>query len=253
MRSPINPQARTPERRAAQRSAANAEQIVDRVLAAVMEHRLPAGTKLAEGALCDALGTSRSVVRRALLVLAERGIVDLRSNRGAFIASPSPEMARNVFEARRTIEVAVVGNAVDRLKPAQLAALRSLTEREAAMRRAENRHEAIRLSGEFHVRLAEFAGNPVLLRFVEELVAQTSLIIGLFGSLRLPSCSDEEHRGVIDAIEARKEAAAATLMVQHLDHIESELDLAASADPAVDLGAILGSALASRRGQRQRA
>ncbi len=152
--------------------------------------------------------TSRSVVRRALLVLAQRGIVDLRSNRGAFIASPSPEMARNVFEARRTIEVAVVSNAIDRLKAAHLAALRSLTQRAAVMRRTENRHEAIRLSGELHIRLAEFAGNPVLLRFVEELVAQTSLIIGLFGSLRLPSCSEEEHEAVIDAIEARDEAAA---------------------------------------------
>ncbi len=180
-------------------------------------------------------------MRRGLLVLAQRGIVDLHSNRGAFIASPSPEMARNVFEARRTIEVAVVANAIDRLNPAHVAALRALTLRAAAMRRSENRHEAIRLSGELHVRLAEFAGNPVLLRFVEELVAQTSLIIGLFGSQRGPSCADEEHEAIIGAIEARDERTAADLMVRHLDHIEDELDLREAAAGAINFATIFGA------------
>jgi DNA-binding GntR family transcriptional regulator len=159
------------------------------------------------------------------------------------VASPPPEAARDVFEARRTIEIAVVRNAVERLDATQLATLRALTDREAATRRSGKRHEAIRLSGEFHVRLAEFAGNPILLKFVEELVARSSLIIGLFGSLRLSSCSEDEHRALIDAIGARQAAAAVRLMVQHLDHIEGELDLAGTSDQPVDLGSILGARL----------
>ena len=65
------------------------KEIVDRISSAVMDHRLPAGTKLAENVLCETFDTSRARIRRVFLVLAERGIVELQSNRGAFVARGS--------------------------------------------------------------------------------------------------------------------------------------------------------------------
>ena len=50
------------------------EIIVDRIFEAVVEQRLPAGTKLSESALCDAFGVGRMRIRRALLHLASREI-----------------------------------------------------------------------------------------------------------------------------------------------------------------------------------
>jgi DNA-binding GntR family transcriptional regulator len=215
------------------------QQIVDRVFLAVMERRLPPGTKLSENTLCETFGTSRARVRRALLMLAEREIVELHSNRGAFIASPSPDEARNVFQARRAIEPTVVRNAIERIKDSEVAALRAHMDSELAAGRAGNRHEAIRLSGGFHIRLAEFSGNPVLTRFVEELVARTSLIIGLFGVSGISSCSEEDHSALIEAIAARDADRATSLMVHHLNHIESELELRDHAESAIDVRKIL--------------
>lgn len=167
------------------RQPGSEDKIVAGIFAAVMERRLPPGTKLPERAVCEAFGVSRARIRRTLLMLAEREIVELRSNRGAFIACPSPNEARDVFEARRTIEATVVRNAVQRITHVKVSALRDHVEMEIAAGTAGNRHEAIRLSGQFHVKLAQFANNPVFVRFVEELVARTSLIIGLFGSPRI--------------------------------------------------------------------
>ena len=71
------------------------------ILAAVAAQRLPAGTKLGEQALSDLFQCHRANVRRALTSLAAQHVVELRPNRGAFVATPSPEEAREVFEARR--------------------------------------------------------------------------------------------------------------------------------------------------------
>lgn len=209
--------------------------IAERITSAVMEHRLLAGTKLVETNLCEIFGTSRARIRRVLLVLAEREIVELQSNRGAFVASPTRADARNVFAARCTIEPTVIRNAIQRISDAQIGVLRSHVDEEVAAARAHNRRDVIRLSGLFHVTLAGFAGNPVLGRFVEDLVTRSSLIIGLFGSPHLSSCSEDEHRQLIDAIERRQEERAPGLMLDHLNRIERELDLSGSADGAIDL------------------
>lgn len=221
------------------RLPASEDQIVERIFAAVMERRLQPGAKLPENALCDAFGVPRARIRRVLIKLAERGIVTLHTNRGAFVASPSPEEARDVFQARRTIEQSVIGNAALRINKDQVDALRAHVAREAAAGARVDRREAIRLSGQFHIRLAEVAGNPVITRFVEELVARSSLIIALFGSRQLFSCSEDEHRELLDAVGANDGARAAQLMDHHLGHLERELDIHDMTDEPADIRRIL--------------
>ncbi len=65
------------------------EDIVERIFEAVVEQRLPPGTKLSESALCDAFGVGRMRIRRSLLLLSSREVVELHANRGAFVASPT--------------------------------------------------------------------------------------------------------------------------------------------------------------------
>jgi DNA-binding GntR family transcriptional regulator len=209
--------------------------IAERIISAVMEHRLPAGTKLAENVLCETFGVSRARIRRVLLILAEREIVELQANRGAFIASPTREDARNVFAARCTIEPTVIRTAIQRIGKRQVRALRDHVEQEGAAAEARHRRDMIRLSGLFHVMLADFAGNPVLRRFVEDLVTRSSLIIGLFGTPHLSTCSQEEHHGLIEAIESRDADRAPGLMLEHLNRIERELELTGSAEDVVEL------------------
>ena len=219
-------------------SGASEQEITDRIFAAVIEQRLPPGTKLSENVLCDAFGTSRARIRRALLMLAQREVVELQSNRGAFVARPSAENARHVFAARRAIEPTVIRDAAERITKAQLTALRGHVRAETTAQAAGQRHEAIRLSGVFHVRLAEIGGNPVITRIVAELVARTSLIIGLFGAAST-SCSEGDHRLLLAAIAARDPDGAAQLMTRHLSHIEKDLELADAAAAPIDVRAVL--------------
>ena len=211
------------------------ESIVERIFAAVVEQRLPPGTKLSESALCEAFGVGRMHIRRSLLLLSSRGIVDLQPNRGAYVASPTAHQAREVFEARLTLEPSITRLAVERATDRDIAELSAHLQMEHDANHIENRNEAIRLSGQFHIKLAQIAQNMVMLRMMKELVTRTSLIIGIFGKPTLASCRDDDHERILSAFKARDGQAARDLMAEHLKEIESSLDLAIKKNGAVDL------------------
>ena len=222
------------------RAPASEDQIVEQIVAAIMDRRLHPNAKLAENVLCEAFGVSRARIRSVFIKLAERGIVTLHPNRGAFVASPSAAEARDVYQARRAIERSIAVRAAQSITDEQIETLRAHIAAEAAAGAAGDRREAIRLSGLFHMKLAEVAGNPVLTRFLEELVARTSLIIALFGAPRLSSCSRDEHGALLAALKAHDGALAAELMEQHLGHIEHELDIHEAIGEPADVREIFG-------------
>lgn len=199
------------------------EAIVRGVLEAIAEHRLKAGTKLGEQALSDIYKCNRANVRRALFTLSAQKVVDLRPNRGAFVATPTPAEARNVFQARRAIERTTVRNAVRQAGKHCMARLRDHAQREGKARRGGNRPEAIRLSGEFHLVLGEVGGNDVLAGFLRELVLRSSLIIGLYAPHSAPLCEDHDHLDIVEAIEARDEALAVERIDHHLRDLEGSI------------------------------
>jgi len=209
--------------------------IVDRIVAAVMEQKLPPGAKLPEAALCEAFACSRTQIRRILVVLAERGVVALHSHRGAFVASPDGGAAREVFEARRAIERPIALAAAAKIGKTALAELRANAKASAAAEAEGRRGESILLSGQFHLLIAEAAGNSIMAKFLEDLVARTSLIIGLYGSRRHRDCPEGEHEALIEALAASDGPRAADLMERHLKHIEGSLDMHDAGEAPVDI------------------
>lgn len=218
------------------------EDIVERIFDAVIEQRLPPGTKLSESALCEAFGVGRMRIRRCLLLLSSRDVVELHANRGAFVATPTAEQAREVFEARKALEPTIARLAVGRATEADIEMLERHLEAEHRAHDAGNRHEAIRLSGQFHLMLAQIAGNSVMQRMMKELVTRTSLIIGIFSEPGLHNCRDDEHEKIAAAFRHRSADSAARLMSAHLRHIETHLRLDQQVDTGVDLVRLFGRA-----------
>lgn len=208
------------------------------VVNAVMSHRLPPGTRLGEADFCELYQVSRTTVRKALQRLAHDHIIELRPNRGAVVASPSPGEARDVFAARRALEREIVPLVVKNATPASLRAIRAAMEAEEQARSKGDRASWIRLGGEFHLLLAELSGNAVLHRFMSELVSRCSLIIALYETPGAPMCGNDEHGDLIALIEAGQVARAVDLIEHHLLEIEARLDLGES-DRKVNLAQAL--------------
>ncbi|GAB2181713.1 GntR family transcriptional regulator [Denitratisoma sp. agr-D3] len=195
------------------------------VFNAVMSHRLPPGTRLGEAEFCELYQVSRTTVRKALQRLAHDHIIELRPNRGAVVASPSPEEAQEIFTARCAIEREIVPMVIRNATPASMARLREAIDAEHQALHDGDRTNWIRLGGEFHILLAELAGNRVLLRVMTELVSRCSLIIALYESPGTPMCEDDEHKRLMTLIEKGKSAEAVELMEQHLREIQDRLRL----------------------------
>jgi len=195
------------------------------VVNAVMSHRLPPGTRLGEADFCELYQVSRTTVRKALQRLAHDHIIELRPNRGAVVASPSPREARDIFAARRALEREVVPLVIRNATPASLRAIREALDAEEAARKKGDRAAWIRLGGEFHLLLAELAGNAVLQRFLTELVLRCSLIIALYETPGAPMCGNHEHSDLLALIEQGKTEQACALIDHHLVEIESRLYL----------------------------
>lgn len=198
------------------------DRVFNAILDAVLDHRLAPGTQLKERELCEIFGVSRAAVRAALTRLGHSLLVELRPNRGAVIANPSAAETRDMFEARRVIEAAIVQRLARSLTAKQIAELRGFVAEESKAYRKGDHKAGQRFSIRFHKLLAEFAGNSTLDRFMEHLICRTPLL-ALARTGRIAYCGAEEHREIVEALARRDAAAAARCMSAHLTHVESEL------------------------------
>jgi DNA-binding GntR family transcriptional regulator len=213
------------------------DEIYERIYVAILEHRLQPGTKLGEEKMAEIFGVSRARIREVLAKLAHEQIVELYPQRGAYVAKPTIEQARDIFEARRLIEPAIMQRLVATITPDKISRLRQHAELEAEARRRHDKRAVIRLSGEFHTLAAELAGNSAFARTMRELSMLTCLTIFLYDAPTAQSCRHDEHAMIIDAVARRDAARAQSLMLAHLDHIEGSLKLDDNAGEA-DLAAI---------------
>jgi DNA-binding GntR family transcriptional regulator len=195
---------------------------------AIIDRRLAPGTKLSENEVGSLFDVSRTVARAALQMLTFEGLVKTERNRGAFVSNPTPDEARQIFASRRLIEPGIVVGAVDRITASDIASFRQQLEEEERYMNARGpsaRRAEIKASGDFHLMLASVAGNAILQRFMDELIARSSLVIALYGRTGVSSCGHSEHFAILDLIERGDAKRAADLMLHHIDHIEADLDL----------------------------
>jgi DNA-binding GntR family transcriptional regulator len=213
------------------------------IYVAINERRLPPGTKLAEDTLAEIFNTGRMQVRRVLNRLADRKLVSIRPNRGAFVATPSVEEAREVFAARRLIEPLLASRLASEETRGKLDVLCNHITEEQRARLSGDRTLCLKLSGEFHVKLAGLLENSVMEAFIEELVSRSSLIIAVFERPDSESCATDSHIKLVDMVRSGDASGAAAEMTHHLQEIESRLRLERPSETQVDLRTVFSRAV----------
>jgi len=245
MNLPLPRRAKPAAARAAARVApvTRPSDIYERIYEAVVEHRLMPGTKLTEERVAELFSVSRTQVRGVLQRLAVEQLVTLIPNRGAFVTTPSVEEARDVLDARLTLEPAILVRLIDRIAagkaPGAVKQLRAHVKREHQAHAQDDRRSSVRLSGEFHVQLAQLSGSNTMTRMLRQLTPLTCLAILTFEAPIAAACPEDEHARLVDAIEAGQKKAAMALMVEHLHHIERSLNLGRRRDADSDLASAL--------------
>ncbi|MBU0644534.1 MAG: GntR family transcriptional regulator [Alphaproteobacteria bacterium] len=199
--------------------------VADSLATAIHEHRLSPGMKLNEDEVGEIYGVSRTVVRAALQQLAHERLVELKRNRGAFVAQPSVREAREVFEARALLEPRTARSAAERAKATDVKVLQKHIDAEHAALRAGDTGRALHLSGMFHIEIARIADQTTIADFIAQLVARSSLIIALYWQRRTALCESHAHDALIKAFGRNDPDAAEELMKHHLVDLLTSLDL----------------------------
>ena len=191
-----------------------------RVFDAILDQRINAGSRFTEDSLAQMFSARRSDIRGVLSGLSHQQIIILRPNHRPRVALLDREQIRQTLHARRLTENTLVQLACRNSGRQDFKRLHALLEQEHS---CTEQAPAIRLSGEFHLLLAEMAGNAPLAHFLGSLVPLTSLAIAQADAHPANCCDWQAHQGILDAVECGNETMATTLLNRHLDQLEELL------------------------------
>jgi phosphonate utilization transcriptional regulator len=178
---------------------------------------LASGQRINEIALAERLGISRGPIREACRALVQAGLLVAVRNRGVFVRQVGPAEMAEVYDVRAALDHMAGFTLAARITPPQLAALKQLVRRMDQMAKRARIAEYYPLNLQFHRLIIEYAGNKRLAGIYQDLVKELHLCrrAGLVqgGGLHI---SNEEHKGIVAALEARDSARAAALMQDHV-------------------------------------
>lgn len=195
-----------------------------RIVLAIFEQKLRPNVQITEDQLASAFDVSRTVVRGAIARLSQDGILVKRPNVGTTVASPSRKETRDIMAVRMMVEPDMARLCACEVDEAGFHLIEQHLEKEAYVRREGDRNTMVRLVGEFHLLLAELSGNAILTRLVTGLQTLTCLATLLYATDE-DGCPPNEHSLIAEAIMRRDGDAAASLMLDHLKHVEADLRL----------------------------
>lgn len=201
-----------------------ADGITRRLIQAIFEHRIQPGTRITEDNLSLTFGVSRTLARQATSRLCEIGVFVKKPNHSCIVAQPTREDAQALIDARCMVEPELLRQIVHSARTSEIHLLSKHLEMERDARQKGDRARLIRLTGEFHLKLAELAHNPYLANFIMQLQVLTCLAI-LVHAGGETGCPRDEHEGIVEMIEKRDADGAAEQMLKHLRHIELDLRL----------------------------
>ncbi|MFI5801922.1 GntR family transcriptional regulator [Streptomyces sp. NPDC051561] len=205
----------------------------------IIDRRYPMGSRLVEREVAEELRMSRVPVREALRALVTEGLLELLPHSGVRVRSLERADVRFLYEVWEPLAVQASRLAARRVADgagAHLAELRGLLERaEQAAAVGEGEREVAAHTA-FHDEVVALAGNPLLIRTMEQLSWQLQL---LFGMREEPAHMRAQHAQMLRYIAAGDEEAAAAVTFLHVRDSR-----------AVALHSLFGDELGKQPGER---
>lgn len=191
---------------------------------AIVNGKLPPGSKLVEGQVAAQLGVSRNPVREALRKLEQDGLVVHNPNHGVTVSAVSPEQSAEIAVVREELEALSCRLAAAAITPADIADLRKMLADLATSTASGDLDELIATENGFHERLASIGGNATLTRILGLL--RDTILRFRRAAIVLPGRPEEvldEHTRIVDALEAGDAASAESLMRAHIRQASQRL------------------------------
>ena len=175
---------------------------------------------LVESELMERFDAGRPAVRTAIVRLEQDGLVERVKNRTARVRLVPPEEAIEIYRARTLLESYAVAQAATRATESDVADLRALLAAVDDALAAGRYSDAAAGDRQLHQRLLEISGNRTVARLCGTLHGH---LVRYHHRTRLEQessgSSPNEHRAIVDAIDANDPDAASAAMTAHLERL----------------------------------
>jgi len=211
------------------------ERIIQTLVNAIAQKRLKPGQRLVESKISKILNANRNHVQGALKQMALANFVDIVRNKGAFVSQPTAKEARDVFAARRVVELGIIEQiTIEKINAYQANLDEHVEEESDAIGKGDPHKVVLALTG-FHRLLAKISENAVLIDILDNLLVRSSMIEMLYSRNIIPTCASCEHMNILDALKVGDNKKAIELMMEHINEIEQHLVLNDEKEPIYDL------------------
>jgi GntR family transcriptional repressor for pyruvate dehydrogenase complex len=207
----------------------------------VSSGKLQTGDKLpSERELAEGLGVGRGVVREAVKLLAERGLVTISPGRGTFVSETDPKLRseqvgrifkmgdhsyNDLHEVRKILEVEIAELAAQRATPKDIEKMKQALEEMDARLSPASQAEFIKADATFHAALAEATHNPVFPLLIDVLMGLLEEARFLMSELsEVPPRSQNYHKLIFDSVSRGDAAAARQAMWQHTQQVAEDME-----------------------------
>ena len=184
---------------------------------AIITNQFKSGERLMETELADEMMVSRTPVREAVRKLQSEGYVLMLPRKGTYVTSLSMQDVNDVFEIRGALESMAAASAARKASDEEIAGIRRFIEEEEALWDGADFARTIRSDVQFHAMVYKASKNAKVENLINDLREQTqrlrSSTLSRPGRLRFAL---EEHKRILEAIEARDPAAAREASVAHV-------------------------------------
>ena len=183
----------------------------------ILQGELRPGEKVPEEQLCERFGVSRTPIREALKVLAAEGVLQILPHRGAIVARITEEQIEELFPIMASLERLAGLLACARASDEDIARVRTL--HDAMMGHFEKDEEAeyLRHNRRIHEAFFEIADNATLSAYYQQILTRIHACRFVVRKSRYHwAAAVEEHKAMIEALEARDAPRLGALMERHV-------------------------------------
>jgi DNA-binding GntR family transcriptional regulator len=194
------------------------DQVVDAIVEATAKGIFLPGDRIVEAEVARSLNVSRIPVREALRLLESQGVVVSERYRGMSLMSVDIDRLEKILKVRLALEKLAGAEVMAKLRddPDALVPLERVLADMHAAGDAEDGFRVASLDTQFHLCLCELSGNEVLVRTLEPLSRQLTIIFGLSTMKKGVKSIVEEHDEVIAVLKAGDQPAFDKLMEIHI-------------------------------------
>ena len=205
-------------------------QVFDRLLTSIALGELKPGQRIRQAELASELNVSRQPISHALQLLKHEGLVRDSGRQGLEVTPIDPEYMKQMYQARKALEVTAVGLAAQRVAdriatPEEVSTLRNaLVHGQQTYARGDPLPMLVRADLEFHRAIYRLCGNCVIEQMMNTRWAHLmrSMLIVL-DEPRTPGRAWEEHEEMTEYVLSGNVLEGTDLAARHMQRASNDM------------------------------